>query len=175
MVKQIIVYFFIFVVTIVQCKADKKKPITVLLTNGEVLRGYLVLMNDTSLVIRKKKSKDFTEIQVSYRKINKIIFKRDYLENTLIATVLIGTTIGVAGGLFTGDAGSFSTTDKMILFGLIGGGLGTAGGFVIGGLREIFKTEKIQINSNLESFLKSKELLEKNIFKLDANKIIIIQ
>ncbi len=173
MQKQIIFIVFLITAFSFNSNAERKLPIIVKLTSGEVLKGHLIEIKDSSIVLLKNKSNDNKEIQVNYRQIKKINFKRDYIGNTTQASLLIGFILYGTRGLVLGDSDGNSASINILFLGVIGGGVGAISGFFIGNLITLLKTTRIKINSNFDSFVQSKEFLEKNIFKLDANKKII--
>jgi hypothetical protein len=75
MQKQIIFIVFLITAFSFNSNAERKLPIIVKLTSGEVLKGYLIEIKDSSIVFLKNKSNDNKEIQVIYRQIKKINFK----------------------------------------------------------------------------------------------------
>jgi len=173
MQKQIIFIVFLITAFSFNSNAERKLPIIVKLTSGEVLKGYLIEIKDSSIVFLKNKSNDNNEIQVNYRQIKKINIKRDYIGNATQASTLIGFILYSTRALVLGDSDGNSASINILFLGVIGGGVGAISGFFIGNLITLLKTTRIKINSNFDSFVQSKEILEKNIFKLDANKKII--
>jgi hypothetical protein len=173
MQKQIIAFLFTFIVFIIHCNADKKLPITIKLNTNEIVEGYIIEIKDSSIVLLKNKSNNNKEIQVNYRQIKKINIKRDYIGNATQASTLIGFILYSTRALVLDDSGGSSASINILFLGVIGGGVGAISGFFVGNLITLLKTTRIKINSNFDSFVQSKEILEKNIFKLDANKKII--
>jgi len=174
MQKQIIVYFFLILISIMPCKADNRMQIAVKLNSGKVLKGYLISIKDSSIVLFKKKSKEAVETEINYRQIKKIIFVNNYLENSILICGITGASVGALIGLVKGGVEGSNAMDEMIYLGSLGGTFGVAADFFIGIVSDIANTKRIKINSSFNNFLKSKEMLEKNIFELDSNKKLIL-
>lgn len=175
MKKQLITYLFFFICAITISKATDKLPIIIKLIDGNKVAGNLIAIKDSSIIIFNKEFKMPQQVEIKYFDIDRIYFEKHYIKQTTLLAGLICTIAGGVIGYAQGDDNNcgnsiscldFSKEFKMLFGGFAGGTVGAFSGFIIGVFREVKNSKRIIINADFQNFVKSKEIMEKNLYNL---------